>query len=210
MRIGLTGGIGSGKSTVARMLADHGFVVFDADRIAREVVEPGEPALDAIAERFGDEVVRPDGTLDRPALAAIVFHDEDARADLEAITHPAIHDEILRRESAVLEDDPHAVVVVDHPLLIETGRVDDFDGLVVVLADREVRLDRLAEHRGIDREDAAARMAAQADDDARRTAATWVIDNDGDLDALQVRVDEVAAAIRADASRAGDPRASVT
>lgn len=196
MRIGLTGGIGSGKSTVASMFAERGFVVVDADALAREVVAPGQPALAAIADRFGDVVIRRDGTLDRAALASVVFTDDAERRALEAITHPAIRAEVARREQEARATDRGAIVVVDHPLLIETGQVDDFDGLVVVLASRQTRLERLVEDRGVDRDDARARMAVQADDDARRAAATWVIDNDGDLPALERAVADVAAAIR--------------
>lgn len=196
MRIGLTGGIGSGKSTVASMFAEHGFVVVDADALAREVVAPGQPALAAIADHFGDDVIRGDGTLDRAALASVVFADDAERRALEAITHPAIRAEVARREQEARATDHDAIVVVDHPLLIETGQVDDFDGLVVVLASTQTRLERLVEGRGVDRDDARARMAVQADDDARRAAATWVIDNDGDLPALERAVADVAAAIR--------------
>lgn len=196
MRIGLTGGIGSGKSTVAELLADHGMVVVDADRVARQVVEPGRATLRRIAERFGDDVVRADGTLDRAGLAAIVFNDDQARTDLEAITHPAIHDEIVRLECEARRDDSDAIVVVDHPLLVETGQTDTFDAVVVVLADRSTRLARLAEHRGVDRDDALARMASQADDDARRAAATWVIDNNDSMPALRTQVEEVVSTIR--------------
>lgn len=196
MRIGLTGGIGSGKSTVADLLADHGMVVVDADRVARQVVEPGRGALRRIAERFGDDVVRADGTLDRTGLAAIVFNDDRARADLEAITHPAIHHEIMRLECEAREDDPDAIVVVDHPLLVETGQADTFDAVVVVSADRSTRLARLAEHRGVNRDDARARMASQADDDARRAVATWVIDNSDGMPALRTQVEEVVSTIR--------------
>ncbi|HKJ55505.1 MAG TPA: dephospho-CoA kinase [Nitriliruptoraceae bacterium] len=196
MRIGLTGGIGSGKSTVAGMFAEHGFVVVDADALAREVVAPGQPALAAIADRFGDDVIRGDGSLDRAALASIVFADDAERRALEAITHPAIRAEIARREQEARASDRNAIVVVDHPLLIETGQVDDFDGLVVVVASTKTRLARLVEDRGIDPDDARARMAVQADDDARRAAATWLIDNDGDLPALERAVADVAEAIR--------------
>ncbi len=200
MRVGLTGGIGSGKSTVAGLLRDHGMTVIDADRVAREVVEPGEPALARIAEHFGPGVIAADGALDRAALAAIVFADHDQREALEAITHPAIGAEIARREQLARDADPHAIVVVDHPLLIETNQVDQFDALVVVLASEATRLTRLQDHRGIDPDDARARMAAQASDDARRAAATWVIDNDADLPALEGAVAELVVAIRARAT----------
>ena len=178
--IGLTGGMGSGKSTVARLLADHGAHVVDADAIAREVVEPGEPALAAIADRFGDEVLADDGSLDRAAVAAIVFADADALADLESITHPAIRDRIERRlaELAARGDDP--VVVLDHPLLVETGLDERVDEVVVVAAPVDLRLDRLERFRGVDRDDARSRMASQASDEDRRAVADHVLTNDGD------------------------------
>ena len=197
MRIGLTGGIGSGKSTVGELLRAQGFEVIDADRIAREVVEPGTPALAAIAAHFGPEVVTDDGRLDRAALADVVFRDPDQRAVLEGITHPAINAEIRRRAAEVRRDDPDAVVVVDHPLIVETGQVDDFDALVVVTAAEDTRVQRLVEHRGMDPDDVRARMASQATDEERRRVATWVLDNDGDPDDLAAAVAEVAAAVRA-------------
>ena len=197
MRVGLTGGMGSGKSTVAGMLRAHGFEVIDADQVAREVVEPGEPALAAIVAHFGDGVLTADGRLDRGALADIVFSDPAQRVALEGITHPAIHAEIARREAAARADDPAAVIVVDHPLIIETGQVDDFDELIVVLASRDTRVRRLAEHRGMDPDDARARMDHQATDDERRAVATWSVDNDGDRAELQATVEEVAGLVRA-------------
>lgn len=196
MRIGLTGGIGSGKSTVAGLLAGHGMVVLDADRVARDVVAPGLPALDAIVEAFGHEMLTDAGELDRPSMAALVFDDADARARLEAITHPAIQAELARRSAAAIARDPDAIVVVDHPLLIETGQVEEFDAVVVVVAPREVRLRRLVDHRGMDVEDARARMATQVDDDLRRRVGTWVVDNQGSLEDLQRAVRAVAADIR--------------
>jgi dephospho-CoA kinase len=190
--VGLTGGMGSGKSTVARLLADRGAHVIDADAVAREVVAPGEPALDEIAARFGGHLVRDDGSLDRAGLAALVFDDETARADLEAITHPRIAGRIeARLERFAAEAPPGSVAVVDHPLLVETGQADRFDALVVVLAPVDVRVERLAAGRGVDPEDARARMAVQADDDERRAVATHVIGNDGDLAALEREVDRV-------------------
>lgn len=196
MRIGLTGGIGSGKSTVAGLLAGHGMVVLDADRVARDVVAPGLPALDAIVEAFGHEMLTDAGELDRPSMAALVFDDADARARLEAITHPAIQAELARRSAAAIARDPDAIVVVDHPLLIETGQVEEFDAVVVVVAPREVRLRRLVDHRGMDVEDARARMATQVDDDLRRRVGTWVVDNQGSLEGLERAVRAVAADIR--------------
>ncbi|MFO7592065.1 MAG: dephospho-CoA kinase [Acidimicrobiia bacterium] len=184
--VGLTGGIGSGKSTVARLLEERGAVVVDADAVAREVVEPGTPALAALVERFGDGVLAPDGTLDRPALASLAFLDEESRKDLEAITHPAINEEFLRRMQAA---PPDAIVVCDVPLLAESeqARGRGYPIVLVVEAPEELRLARL-EGRGVSREDAERRMAAQASDEERRALATHVIDNSGDLAALEHQV----------------------
>jgi len=187
--VALTGGIGSGKSTVARMLAERGAVILDADAIAREVVEPGRPALERIVERFGPGVLDASGRLDRPALGGIVFDDESARRDLEAITHPAIGEEMASRMAAA---PPDAGGVFDIPLLAESGRAGErgYQAVVVVETPAEVRLDRL-EGRGLAREDAEARMAAQAGDAERRAIATHVVDNSGDEAALARRVDEL-------------------
>lgn len=184
--VGLTGGIGSGKSTVARLLAERGAVVVDADQAARRVVEPGTPGFDAVVERFGPEVVASDGRLDRPRLAELVFADEQARQDLNAITHPRVGEEMMCQ---VGEAPPDAVVVMDVPLLAESAR-RGYDCVVVVEAPREVRLDRL-EARGMDRGDAEARMARQASDAERRAVADHVVDNGGDLAALEAQVDAV-------------------
>ena len=185
--VGLTGGIGSGKSTVAAMLARRGAVVIDADAIAREVVEPGSPALAALVERFGPDILDAGGSLDRKALAARAFADEESRKALEAITHPAIGEEFLRRISDAPEG---SVVIHDVPLLVEGGMAARYAAVIVVEAPRDVRLDRL-EQRGIDRADAEARMAAQASDAERREVATWIVDNSGDLDGLEEQVDAI-------------------
>jgi len=187
MRIALTGGIGSGKSTVARMLAARGAVVVDADAIAREIVEPGQPALQEIREAFGPEVVAPDGTLDRARLAAIVFADADALARLNAITHPRI----AERSAELLASAPaDAVVVYDMPLLVEQGgeALRGWDRIVVVDAPDEVRLERLVA-RGLEREDAERRLRAQATREQRLAVADVVLDNSGDLVALESAVD---------------------
>ncbi|MCW2744610.1 MAG: dephospho-CoA kinase [Mycobacterium sp.] len=183
--IGLTGGIGAGKSAVAELLAAHGAVVVDADRVAREVVAPGTPGLAAVAEAFGPGVLAPDGSLDRPALGAIVFADPAVRRRLEAITHPLIGAETLRRIERA-GDAP--VIVHDVPLLVEAGLTHGYDDIVVVEAPREVRLERLA-GRGVARADAEARMASQATDAQRRAVATVVVDNAGDREALRRQVD---------------------
>ncbi len=193
--IGLTGGMGAGKSTVARLLAEHGAHVIDADEIAREVVASGEPALAAIVEEFGDGVLTDDGALDRAAMAAIVFNDEERLAALEAITHPAIRGRIEARLAEHREADDGRVVVLDHPLLVETGLAADLEVVVVVTAPEGLRVQRLAEGRDIDPEDARARMRNQTGDEERRAAATHVVVNDGDLDELRARVAEVWASV---------------
>ncbi len=187
--VGLTGGIGAGKSTVADMLVARGAVLVDGDQVARDVVEPDQPALARIAERFGPGVLDAAGRLDRPALAAVAFATEHARKDLESITHPAIHAEFSRR---VLEAATDAIVVLDVPLLVESGKANErgYHCVIVVEAPRELRLERL-EGRGLDRADSEARMAAQATDDQRREVATWVLHNDGDLAKLQRQVETV-------------------
>jgi dephospho-CoA kinase len=187
--VGLTGGIGAGKSTVAALLRAKGATVVDADEVARAVVEPGEPALAALVERFGAGILDADGRLDRPKLAAVAFADEDGRKTLGEITWPAIGEEFERRITEAPDD---AVVVCDVPLLVESkaAAARPYVAVVVVVAPLEVRLDRL-EARGVPRDDAQRRMAAQASDEERREVATHVIDNGGDLDALEAQVDAV-------------------
>ncbi|HYL53550.1 MAG TPA: dephospho-CoA kinase [Acidimicrobiia bacterium] len=187
LMIGLTGGIGSGKTTVAASLARRGAVVIDADAIAREVVEPGSPALSKLVERFGADILHPDGSLDRAALAAKAFVSDDTRKELEAITHPAISAEFLRRVSEAPED---AIVVHDVPLLVEANRAADYAGVIVVDAPVDLRLARLVA-RGVAREDAERRIALQASDEDRRKVATWWVDNAGDLDALEKQIDVI-------------------
>jgi len=199
--VGLTGGIGSGKSTVAELLAARGAWVVDADAVARAVVEPGTPALAKLVERFGREILDPDGALDRPALGRIAFADEQSRKDLEAITHPAINEEFVRR---IVEAPEGSIVVCDVPLLRESpqARERGYPVVIVVEAPVAVRLDRL-EGRGVPRGDAEARMAAQATDEERREIATHLIDNSGDLAALERQVEEIWSDLvrRNDASR---------
>jgi dephospho-CoA kinase len=189
--IGLTGGIASGKSTVARLLVSKGAILIDADEIAREVVEPGEPAYQDIVERFDKGVVAADGSIDRKALGDIVFGDADARRDLEAITHPRIYEQISRRlEDARGED---RVVVLDAALLVETagnrGRDLGLDALVVVAAAVEDQIDRMARDRGMQEEHARARMAAQAAQEKKLALADYIIDNRGTMENLERNVD---------------------
>jgi dephospho-CoA kinase len=185
LRIGLTGGIGSGKSTVSRLLAGHGAVIVDADVIAREVVEPGTPGLAAVVEAFGAGVLTADGSLDRPALAAVVFGDPEARRRLDAIVHPLVR---ARATEVAAAAPPDAVVVHDVPLLVETGQAATYDLVLVVEADPGTRVARLVQ-RGLTAEDARARMAAQATDEQRRAVADVVLDNSGTPDQLEAQVD---------------------
>ncbi len=185
LRVGLTGGIGSGKSTVSAQLAALGAVVIDADVVAREVVEPGTPGLAAVVDRFGTDVLASDGTLDRPALGRIVFGDPAALRDLEAVTHPAIW---ARTAELVAAARPDAVVVHDMPLLVEKSLGSQYHLVVVVGSTEETRLRRLVDLRGMTEDDARARMAAQADDDARRAAADVWLDNEGTTSSLRAAV----------------------
>jgi dephospho-CoA kinase len=185
LRVGLTGGIGSGKSTVARRLVERGAVLVDSDVLAREVVAPGAPGLEEVVAAFGRSVLGSDGGLDRPALAAVVFGDPGARERLNAIVHPRVRD---RTEELVAAAAPDAIVVQDIPLLVETRSPAAFDLVVVVAAGVEVRLRRLVE-RGLTVADARSRIAAQADDAARRAAADVWLENDGAPEALDADVD---------------------
>lgn len=186
MRVALTGGIGSGKSTVSALLAERGAIVVDADAIAREIVEPGEPALAEIAAAFGVEVIGPDGRLDRARLAALVFDDPVALRRLNAITHPRI---AQRSVDLIAQAPTNAVVVYDMPLLVEQGpdALMGWDHIAVVDCPDDVRLDRLVE-RGMDADDARRRMASQATRDERNAVADTVIDNSGDLASLTGQV----------------------
>lgn len=198
-RIGLTGGIGSGKSTVAKMLVECGAVLIDADAISRQLMEPGRAVLAETVRAFGEGVLTPTGELDRAALASLVFADESARARLNAIVHPAVRAEAARqREATVQKLGEGAVIVEDIPLLAETGQAADFDAVIVVEAQRQERLRRLVEMRGMSEADARARIAAQASDEQRRAIATWVIDNSGSLERTAAQVREVFAKITAD------------
>lgn len=186
LRVGLTGGIGSGKSTVAQRLSQLGAVVIDADLLAREVVAPGSAGLAAVVRRFGDDVLDDEGALNRPALGAVVFADEAARRDLEALTHPLIASRTAELLSAAPED---AVVVHDVPLLVEKSMGPGYHLVVVVGTSEQTRVRRLMATRGMTEVEARTRIAAQASDDQRHAAADVWLDNDGDRDALAASVD---------------------
>ena len=188
LSVGLTGGIGAGKSEVSRLLVEHGAVLIDADRIAREVVAPGTPGLAAVVEAFGPGVLAPDGSLDRPKLGSIVFADPEKLAVLNSIVHPLVGARSRAVETAAAED---AVVVHDVPLLAENGLAPLYDVVVVVDASPDTQLDRLVRLRGMTEEDARARMAAQATREKRLEIADIVIDNDVPLEQLRRRVSDV-------------------
>lgn len=196
LRVGLTGGIASGKSLVAKELAARGGVIIDADLLAREVVEPGTPGLAAIIEHFGPDVLA-DGRLDRAALARIVFADEAARRDLEAIVHPAV-----RRRAAELEAEAPADAVVVHviPLLVETGQQDSFDVVLTVDVDRETQIERLQQRDGGSRAEAERRLAAQVSREQRSAAADVIIDNAADVIELKKHVERIWAELAARAN----------
>ncbi|MFK4104814.1 dephospho-CoA kinase [Streptomyces sp. NPDC019531] len=188
LKVGLTGGIGAGKSEVSRLLVEHGAVLIDADRIAREVVAPGTPGLAAVVQAFGEEVLAADGGLDRPKLGSIVFADPDKLAVLNSIVHPLVGARSRELESAATEDD---VVIHDVPLLVENALAALYDLVVVVDASPETQLDRLVRLRGMTEQDARARMAAQATREKRLEIADVVIDNDVPLEELRKRVRDV-------------------
>jgi dephospho-CoA kinase len=195
--IGLTGGIAAGKSTVSRRWAELGGVIVDADLLARDAVAPGSPGLAAIAERFGPTVIAEDGSLDRPALGAIVFRDAEARAALNGITHPEVWRLALERFAAAEAADPDAVVVYDVPLLAEAseGRPLRFDAVVVVDAPASERIERLVRERGMDRAEAERRIGAQASDADRLALADHVVDATGTLEDTIRSADAVWAAV---------------
>jgi dephospho-CoA kinase len=196
--IGLTGGIASGKSAVAEELRRRGAVIIDSDVLAREVVAPGTPGLAAVVERFGAGVLHPDGTLDRAALGRIVFADPVARADLEAIVHPAVR---ARAAELAAAAPPDALVVQVIPLLVETGQAGAFDAVVVVDADPETQVARLLARDGLDRDAALARLAAQASRAERLAAADHVVANDGSRADLIRAVDELWRVLQAASAR---------
>jgi len=199
MRVGLTGGVASGKSTVSAILAELGAVVIDADLLAREVVAPGTEGLAEIVEAFGPEVLTDAGVLDRLAMGALVFGDPERRRVLESIIHPRVRARAAEIEAAA---PPDAVVVHDIPLLAETGQGGAFDAVLVVDVPVEIQLERMGSLRGMSREDAAARVAAQASRGDRLAVATYVLDNTGLPDDLRARAAEVYADLR---GRGGTP-----
>ena len=188
MRVGLTGGIASGKSTVSAILAELGAVVIDADRLAREVVAKGTPGLGQVVAAFGPEILASDGEMDRAAVGRIVFADERKRKVLEAIVHPLVFERYAELEAAAPVD---GIVVHDIPLLAESGRVADFDAVIVVDAPHATQMERLLSDRGMTRADAESRIAAQATREQRRAIATYVIENTGTREDLRRRVTEV-------------------
>jgi dephospho-CoA kinase len=197
LTVGLTGGIGSGKSEVSRRLRDLGAVVIDADAVAREVVEPGTPGLAAVVAEFGEGVLRPDGTLDREGLGRIVFGNPDKLAKLNAIVHPLVGERIARQMADVQRNHPDGVVVYDVPLLVENDLQGGYDVVLVVATDPATQLRRLVEQRGMTEDDARSRIAAQAPLDAKLAVADLVIDNNGDLADLDRQVTEVWSILRA-------------
>lgn len=202
IRLGLTGGIGSGKSTVAGMLAARGAVVIDADQIARDLVEPGGEALAELVTEFGPRILQQDGSLSRGELAALAFSDPRATERLNAIMHPLIRAEAERR---LAQAPASRVVVYDMPLLVETGQADLVDVVVVVDVPEEVQVDRAVRLRGLDEEDVRRRMEVQATRAERRAAADVVIDNAGDLQATQAQVDAVWTSLTRDDVGDGEP-----
>lgn len=195
-KIGLTGGIGSGKSTVAKLLEHEGFPVVDADKIAREIMEPGSPVLDEVAAAFGDDLINEDGSLDRGELARRAFVDKPSTEKLNSITHPAIRAESERRFAAA-EAAGEPAVIYDMPLLVELGMHRAMDLTVVVDVDAEERVRRLTMSRGLDEADARARIAQQIDDATRKAAADIIIDNNGDEENLKPQVEKLVQQIRA-------------
>jgi dephospho-CoA kinase len=193
LRVGLTGGIASGKSSVSAILRELGAVVIDADALAREVVAKGTPGLAAVVEEFGPDLLTPEGELDRAAMGALVFGDESARKRLEAIVHPLVFERIVDLETHAPQG---SLIVHDIPLLAESGRAATFDAVVVVDAPREVQVERMVRDRGWSETDALARIAAQATPEDRRAIATYLIENTGTREDLRREVERVHAALQ--------------
>ena len=194
VRVGLTGGVASGKSTVSAVLAELGAVVIDADALAREVVARGTTGLEAVVDAFGPDLLTPDGDLDRPAMGALVFADPQARKRLEAIIHPLVHERSAQLEAAAPAD---AVVVHDIPLLAEVGRAGSFDAVIVVDAPSDLQVSRMVGDRGWTPEEAESRIAAQASREDRLAIATYVVDNTGTRAGLRAQVEAIYAALAA-------------
>lgn len=190
MNIGLTGGIASGKSTVSQMLVSRGAALIDADIIAREIMEPGHPVLHLVVERFGEGVLKEDGTLDRKKLGAVVFSDQAQRKALEAITHPAIRSEMHEIMSRLEAEDPKRLVIADIPLLYESGLENLYDEILVVYVPREVQLDRLMKRDGLILSEAEARLNAQMDIELKKQKADIVIDNSIGINETERQIDE--------------------
>jgi len=199
--VGLTGGIGSGKTTVARMLEARGAVVFDADLLARDAIAAGTPGRERVLERFGPNVLAPGGDIDRDAIAAVVFADPAARRDLEAIVHPEVRR--LFAEGAEAYEDSDAVVVFSAPLLVETGMHTAFEVLVVVSAPTETQVDRLLRGRGMSESAIRQRIDAQLPLEEKAAVADVLIDNEGTLEELEGQIDRVWAELRSRAAAAG-------
>ena len=188
LSVALTGGIGAGKTTVARLLAQRGAILIDSDVLSREVVEPGTPGLEAIVERFGPALLAADGSLDRQALGTIIFADAQARADLNGIVHP----EVRRRRAELIASAPDGSIVISViPLLVEGGLQDGFDGVIVVDVPIDTQVDRLKARSDLDDQQARARVNAQASRDERLEVADWVIENSGSYDQLRQQVEVV-------------------
>lgn len=191
-RLGLTGGIGAGKSTVSSMLGQLGAVIIDADAISRELMSAGSVLLAQVVEAFGPQILTETGELNRPALARLIFADEDQRQILNSIVHPAVRARSQElAEAAAAEPGFSGIIVEDIPLLTETGQASRFDGVILVEADRQLRLDRLMQGRGMSLTEAQARMDAQASDEQRRAIASWVIDNSGSLEETRRQVEDL-------------------
>jgi len=188
MRVGLTGGIASGKSTVSAILAELGAVIIDGDKLAREVVEPGTPGLAQVVEAFGPEILLPDGGMDRAKVGQIVFNDEAKRKVLEGIVHPLVFERYAALEASAPKD---GIVIHDIPLLAESGRADTFDAVIVVETPAEVQIERMLRDRGWTRADAESRIASQATPEQRRAIATYLIVNTGTREELRARVEAV-------------------
>ncbi|MWC28543.1 dephospho-CoA kinase [Paenibacillus sp. MMS18-CY102] len=188
MRIGLTGGIACGKSTVAAMLVELGAHLVDADQAARDVVLPGEPALGAVVAKFGQAILHEDGSLNRQALGAVVFGQAERLKELEAILHPAIRQHMRKQMEAYEKEDPNAVVIADIPLLYETGQDEAYEGVIVVYVPKEVQRERLMGRNGLSVEEADRRIGLQMDIERKRERAQWVIDNRGTLEQTREQV----------------------